>query len=235
MTNIVFICDLYDPSYMITLSNQSSYKDYKFIFPSSDIIPQGDCVTMLGDGNLYKMKSYNMFKQNREQILDIEINKLKGIENTEETIRNLKVKLQSSEDIMEIAKLCLNITLIYYVIERMAIDGTKEENIENIIDKVSKIDENFEVTNELEMLSSFLNKQFTKEEINNMEILNARYNDEEIDEREIINKLSTHKLPQYLSEIDIRTTFDDTYMIETNLCTIFRNQNIEFTIIKERK
>lgn len=86
-----------------------------------------------------------------------------------------------------------------------------------------------EPKNELDIVNNSI-KQFFPKDYEKIEVESCIYNDEDISHADLINKLSSHMLPQFLTQVDITTTLDDTYSINTNLGTIVREKGGKISV-----
>lgn len=249
LISIFFLCDL-DPEHMLKLKSMESKTEYKFYFPSSTSVPKildNAKLMMSTNGELKNIINYDMFLKSvygsTEDCRRVDIlNKIYQKYISTHTINNdilIKLKNKLIDDKLpplEYGAIAFEIALIYMYLNEHTEELTTGDNenkvIESVADKYGE--KEIEVTNELEMLSVVLNEKFTKDQINNMNILKASYNGKDMESDEILGILSTHVLPQYLTQIDIRDTKDDTYTIETDLCTIIREpETMEFKIIEK--
>lgn len=115
---------------------------------------------------------------------------------------------------------------VYSILDN-SLDENKERLENDIVNELIEQREEEEndrgITNELEMVDSVIDKYFPgkKEEV---EILSCEYNGKPIGQEDLVDKLASHVFPQYLTQIDIRTTLEDTYTIKTNMGIIVREK-----------
>ena len=248
MEHVFIICDL-DPEHMLKLKAMESKSKYRFYFPSSTNIPSTSGNAKLEaklmievNKDLMTISNYGKFlnflwrnEDKRVSLVNKAFEKYSSSnEISTDKLIDLKNKLSDdSLDPLTYAKIAFELSMVYLYLYNNTTGLTTGEKEDEMIESVSEKydEEELVVTNELEMLNAVLRESFTKEEISNMNILKASYNSKEMETEEIFGILSTHILPQYMTQIDIRDTKDDTYTIETDLCTIVRESGtMEFHV-----
>ena len=237
MNVIIMLMDLYEPNDMLIMTQQTTLKNYKFYFPNMSPpvqSPNDKYYTILPDGTLSKVSNIKLFNKNKETILDMSLNSYKeslgtDLDTLESVLRTLiqeKKDALESEDYLSFVSYSVQITSVYFLtegkIERILED---EDELNEIFTTIGELGEEEDVTNELDMLNSMLRNNFSLEELQSMQVLNSSYNGKEIDSDEIMDVLASHMLPEYITQIDIRDTVEDTYTIETNICTIIREKD----------
>lgn len=134
--------------------------------------------------------------------------------------------LDPEENLIDCIRGSVILNTVYNILDNI-LDENKKRLENAIVDELieqRKEEENARgITNELEMVDSVIDKYFPgkKEEV---EILSCEYNGEPIDQGDLVDKLASHVFPQYLTQIDIRTTLEDTYIIKTNMGNIVREK-----------
>lgn len=185
----------------------------------------------------------------------LEVDTFKNTDNIKETTltKYLKQKMQERDEMgskaledpkqykLDYLRISMQITSVYIIADNKLDDlknsvEANEELIQTIIDErkeeLKKEEEEAEIENELDMVNSLIKSTFP----NNTEpiqIESCKYNNEDISPREITTKLSTHYLPQYITQVDITKTLNDTYEIVTNLGIIERSKGGNITIKKK--
>lgn len=232
MTNVIFLVDLYDVNDMIYAREQKELTDYSFWFPNMKKQPEFNTedtyYTILPNGEMIKITNLDIFNKNKNLILQKGLNSLDLYkENITEIISHLlehkKICLEN-KDVLALLSISMKITSIYLITDiTVSSILDNEDKITDVFTKIGKIpDENLKIINELDMINSLLREHFSYEELTNLEIIDAIYNDKNIDKDDIIDKLSSHYYPEHITQIDIRTTKDDKYIIRSNLCDIVR-------------
>lgn len=116
----------------------------------------------------------------------------------------------------------------YYSICSDKIDDNSESIVDDIADIVKEEREDEikknPIRNELDMVNQVVKTYLYKdgESMDTLEIQQCTYNGIEINPNDLITKLYSHTMPEYLEQIDIRTTLNDTYTIKTNMGDIYR-------------
>lgn len=237
MNVIIMLMDLYEPNDMLIMNQQTTLKNYKFYFPNMDPpiqSPNDKYYTILPDGTLSKVSNVKLFTKNKETILDMSLNSYKEsldedlgvLESVLKTLIQEKKDALENEDYLSFVSYSVQITALYLVTEGK-IDHIleDEDELDRVFTSIGELGEEDDITNELDMLNSMLRNNFSLEELQSMEVLNSSYNGEKIDNDEIMDVLASHMLPEYITQIDIRDTAEDTYTIETNICTIIREKD----------
>lgn len=131
---------------------------------------------------------------------------------------------------------CMRVTAVYMITEEK-IDQLDSviSNDDNFMDTVREMREEAEkeITNELDMVNNLLASSLGDDHPP-IEILSASYNGEEVEPEEITSRLAMHMLPDYLTQIDIRDTLEDEYIMETNLCVIKRSKGGDIQILSKK-
>jgi len=141
-----------------------------------------------------------------------------------------KNKLLYVENSMVITSLY---TLYSELLETMNTEKTQEAIRTAIIEERIEHGED-QPKNELDIISNSI-KQFFPKDYERMEVDSCTYNGEDISHADLIDKLSSHMLPQYITQVDITTTLDDNYTIKTNLGTIVRGKGGKITVYAKEK
>ena len=232
MVNVIFLADLYDPNDMIYAREQKELKDYCFWFPNMKQQPKFNIedtyYTILPNGEMIKITNLDIFDKNKDIILQKGLNDLSlDKENITDVISHLlehKKICLDNKDILSFLSISMKITSIYLITNNtIASILENQDGLNDLFDKIGEMqDEDVKIINELDIVNSLLRQHFSYEELTNMEILEAKYNDEIMSKDDIIDKLSSHYLPEHMTQIDIRTTKKDKYIIKSNLCDIVR-------------
>lgn len=113
----------------------------------------------------------------------------------------------------------------YYDICDEVIDNKSESLTDVIAEEVKKEREEVEnskpMKTELDVVNFVIEKYLGKL-ADGLEIEQCTYNGIAISPNDLITKLHSHTMPEYLEQIDIRTTLEDTYTIKTNIGDIYR-------------
>ena len=235
MNHIFVICDL-DPEHMLKLKAMESRSKYKFYFPSSINIPEAlDSAKLIIEVGKDPMtisnydKFLNLLWKNEEKRTDLVNKAFEKYSSNRNMGKDILIDLKNqladdTLDPLSYAKIAFEISMVYLYLYKTTTGLTTGEQEDKMIETVSEQydEEEITVTNELEMLSAVLRDSFTKDEISSMNVIKASYNGKAMESDEIFGILTTHILPQYMTQVDIRDTKEDTYTIETDLCTIVR-------------
>lgn len=141
-----------------------------------------------------------------------------------------KNKLLYVENSMVITSLY---TLYSELLDTMNTEKTQEAIRTAIIEERIEHGED-QPRNELDIVNNSI-KQFFPKDYERVEVDSCTYNGEDISHADLINKLSSHMLPQYITQVDITTTLDDNYTIKTNLGTIVRSKGGKITVYAKEK
>lgn len=166
--------------------------------------------------------NYKMILDNLEQIKELTKEQVKNDLDEYRDKGNNLIHLDFSSDTVD----CIRGSVIkstYYSICEDMIDS-KSESLQEKITEMAEEETEEDIKNiktELDMVNLVVDK-YLKGDKDKLEIKKCIYNGKEISPEEILYKLHSHTLPEYLEQIDIRTTLDDTYTIETNLGDIYR-------------
>ena len=229
--------DLYEPNDMLIMTQQTTLKNYKFYFPNMTPpaqSPNDKYYTILPDGSLSKVSNIKLFTKNKETILDMGLNSyqeslgtdLDELESLLKTLIQEKRDALENEDYLSFVSYSVQITSLYILTEgKIEHILENEDELDKVFTSIGELGEEEDVTNELDMLNSLLRNNFSLEELQSMEVLNSSYNGKEMDNDEIMDVLASHMLPEYITQIDIRDTAEDTYTIETSICTIIREKD----------
>ena len=237
MNVIITLMDLYEPNDMLIMTQQTTLKNYKFYFPNMTPpaqSPNDKYYTILPDGSLSKVSNIKLFTKNKETILDMSLNSyqeslgtdLNELESLLKTLIQEKKDALENEDYLSFVSYSVQITSLYILTEgKIEHILENEDELDKVFTSIGELGEEEDVTNELDMLNSLLRNNFSLEELQSMEVLNSSYNGKEMDNDEIMDVLASHMLPEYITQIDIRDTVEDTYTIETSICTIIREKD----------
>jgi len=114
---------------------------------------------------------------------------------------------------------------IYSFIDKQ-IEAHREELQSKMIADMKKVREEAEkvLTNELDIVNDSLKTVLKDEADEDNQILKCVYNGETISSDEMIKRLSSHMLPEFLTQIDINDTLDDEYRIDMEKAIIIRSK-----------
>lgn len=244
MNHYIILVNLEDPTDMVFAKEQQDPNNTdRYYFPEDTIptdLPTDDNVfTILPNGRIIKVKDLSVFLQNRSVILQkgfsslVESLKQEGLSSNDFLQESLKDKQKyaSSKEMaikykLEYIQTAVKITSVYLLtndsLDDLINDEQEQENIRNYIKSIrEQHEEEKDITNELEMVNKVIQETFpdNTEEIT---IEECTYNGESISSEDIIDRLSSHVLPEFLTQVNIMDTLDDTYTIKTNLGTIVR-------------
>jgi len=112
-----------------------------------------------------------------------------------------------------------------YDLTESIIDNNKEDLSDKITEEIKNIRYEYENTEDPENEWEFINQQVETilKGDKDITIKKCTYNGKEIEYDELVRKLISHVFPQYLTQVDINTTLDDYYIIETDKCKIIRS------------
>lgn len=209
---------------------------------------------MMPDGSLNKVSDVNKIYSNKEVILDLGLKNLKEKYKVDEYIKTdnehiselsqfMKEQLEAvnsyantatdnDDHYLLLMQAAMRVTSCYIILGNKVEELDKDENAnEALREAIRSIreEEEMEVTNELDLVNKLLKD--TLGDNLDIQIESATYNNEAIDIEDITYKLSTHVLPEFITQIDIRDTLDDEYTIETNKCTIKRHKGGKIEIL----
>jgi hypothetical protein len=145
----------------------------------------------------------------------------------------------SNENKLKYIATCLQLTSAYtllgYKLDELKNDKQADTDIIEAIKKqreeeIKEEEESQEITNELEMVNAMLRELLPKEKSDSIEIESCSYNGEEMSPRDITDRLATHMIPEFMTQVNILDTLDDQYEIVTNHCIISRAKGGEITI-----
>lgn len=200
---------------------------YSRYFPSLDeidIYSKDDIVLYLItlNGDKIKIKDYNKVYANLDLINKMSIDKIK--DNLQEYEQ--KAEIMMNKDPKQYLEDCIKGSVIRASIFKYMddyMDDNKEQIQEDSIKEVKEEREkNREITNELEEVDYVIEKYFNVKDGEEFKILSCSYNGEEIKDYELVSKLRSHTFPEYLTQIDIRQTLSDYYIINTTHGIIVR-------------
>ena len=174
------------------------------------------------NGDKIRVKEYDKVISNLSIINDMAIDKLK--DNIQEYEQ--KAELLMNKDPRMYLEDCIRGSVIRAAIFNY-MDNYMEENKEQIKeDSVKEVkeerDKNREITNELEEVDYIIEKYFKVKDGEEFKILSCSYNGEEMKDYELVAKLRSHTFPDYLTQVDIRETLSDYYIINTTHGIIVR-------------
>lgn len=112
-----------------------------------------------------------------------------------------------------------------YDLTEAIIDNNKEDLSEKITEEIKSTREEYENTEDPENEWELVNRQVEAllKDDKDIEIKKCTYNGEEIEYNDLVERLMSHVFPQFITQIDIRDTLDDNYIIETDKCKIIRS------------
>lgn len=204
---------------------------------------------MLADGSLVSVNNLKKYFQNEYNIYTTSLNKLKSDLHVTSYKKDdpdsplarllkesLKVRgeLSVSEELakthkVEYIQACMKMTSAYNIYDQILDSRNKDdkdqEEIRDAIKEVRK--EENKIRTELDLLSNTLEQYFPK---GDFEIKRVRYNDIPMKIDDFSKKLSSHTFPEFLEQVDIRETLDDTYVIEGEQAIIKREKGGKITV-----
>ena len=251
-TTVYYLTNLYDPRLELVDIKGSKYKFVNLSKELSAPNVVGEVKLILADGSVTNSVDINKVYDNRETIINIGLDTIREKYNVDEYTKednesisplskfmqdNLeKINMYSStaanndDHYLAMFQCAIRVTSCYLILgkkfEEVTSDETYNEILRNTIKEIREEEEE-NVTNELEMVNQLLKNTLGSND--DIQIESATYNGEEVEAPDITYKLSTHMLPEYLTQVDIRQTLDDEYTIVTNKCIIKRSKggNIE--------
>ena len=201
---------------------------------------------MFASGELKHITDYNKVYGKWEDLYKISLEKYKSsIIDTNKLfvdLNNTKTNLSSNKEIAEENKLeyvqtCMRLTALYdiddTILDRIKDDNQVQDTIIEAI-KAEREENEDDITNEMDIVESTIKKVFPKD-YEKLEITKCQYNGEEISHEEMVMKLASHVLPQFITQIDITETLEDSYEIETNLGKIVRSPGGTISILENDK
>lgn len=219
--------DTLNKDYQVNIFSRYIPKDYnelKELFKESSYGYEVYIITLAGD----VMQIQNL-KDNYNNILSnldsIEYITRKQVEDDLDNYRdkgNELIHLDPKDNMIDCIRGSVIKSTYYSICEEILSD--KSESLQEEITKTieEEVDEDVKkVKNELDMVNIVVEK-YLKGDLNNLEITECTYNGLSINPADLIYKLHSHTMPDYLEQIDIRTTLNDTYTIKTNLGDIYR-------------
>ena len=204
---------------------------------------------MLADGSLASVSNLKKYFVNEFNIYNSSLTKLKNdlhvthYKNDDpdsplarllkDSLR-IRGELSVSEEIAKAKKLeyiqaCMKMTSAYniydQILDKRNEDDQDQDEIMDAIKEVRK--EENKIRTELDLLSNTLEQYFPK---GDFEIKRVFYNDLPMKIDDFSKKISSHTFPEFLEQIDIRETLDDTYTIEGDQAIIKREKGGKITV-----
>jgi hypothetical protein len=216
--------DELDPFILLADGKLTHISNYKKIYDNIDIAYE----TSL---SIYKVYLETINSNSGKDMHDIykeELNKAML-----ERANYSSTKEEAEKHKLEYMMKCMIITSLYTIDESILDESINNEEMQDAIMKAIKeerSDNEDDIQNELDIVGSIIKKYFPKD-YEKFEYKKCIYNGEEISPDEMSDKLMSHVLPQYLTQVNINDTLNDTYTIESNLGTIVREQKTGKIII----
>ena len=196
------------------------------------------------DGNEYAINDFEKIISNLSYLSsNIDENMLKSIDQYSDKLKELedksmKIKLDSITDINEYnsaMSLIIESSYLSFNLSRIMnenIDNNKDEfekEMVNDIVEYRKEEEGSEIKTELDLV----NKVLLDNGLNSANSTPGKciYNDKEISMDELVSKLYSHTFPNYITQVDIRTTLDDEYKIDFGDKYLVREKGGQIKII----
>jgi hypothetical protein len=237
--------------YMFRFGNKiPSLEDIEEFKEVAELAGEELIVYIMGaDGNLMKISNYSKAIENLDDIYYSTLDDFKEKLNDEidqgiVDPATYRLKLMNEQAILTVTKedaeknkleyiqKSMIITSLYtlytYLLDTLNDEKAQEAIRDAIVEERIEHGED-EPTNEFDIVSNSI-KRFFPADYEKIEVETCIYNNEEISHSDLVDKLSSHMLPQYLTQVDITTTLDDTYTIHTNLGDIVRERGGKITV-----
>lgn len=246
MINILIPIPLVNEVYSYSVFDKKE-KDDEYNYIPYDSTPTVDEMinqyVMLPNGEIIKIKNYSKYVVNKDKICEMAFDKLKSYSSDElssmrdDSIHKIE-KLASSKPFsgeikLEYVKSCVLLSSIYEVDSSLLDEAKDNKKVKDEIeDTILNVREtNKEIRTEMDLVDDTISKSIPKDA--HIEIQSCEYNGKSIDTDTLISKLSMHTFPQFLTQIDITTTLEDSYIIHTNICDIVRHKGGEIEILSK--
>lgn len=129
--------------------------------------------------------------------------------------KSISTSLNMPDNKLELITAIIKLDTFNYIINNMMNDNEKILYEKSIIE-LEKLISNSEPQNELDIVTSLLNKYIGEDNIDSMKIESIKYNNKDMDSELFGSELYSHKFPKYLKEIDITTVKNHTFELNTN-------------------
>lgn len=247
MINILIPIPLLNEVYSYSVFDKKEKEDeYNYIpYDSTPTVDEMvNQFVLLPDGEIIKVKNYSKYVVNKDKICEMAFDKLKQYSSDDlsslrdECIHKIEklssAKPFSGEIKLEYAKSCVLLSSIYEVDSSLLDEAQNDDKVKDEIeDTILDVRESHkEIRTEMDLVDDTISKSIPKD--SHIEIQSCEYNGKSIDTDTLISKLSMYTFPQYLTQIDITTTLDDSYIIHTNLCDIVRHKGGEIEILSNK-
>ena len=213
----------------------------RFFAQIHDVFPESIENQLAADDSLFQLKTYLitpagkvLFVKNFDKVFEnfkfIEEQGVKALTNGEKSLEELRdemiAKRESFPDTKDFMIATTVLGYIYQILNN-EIETHREKIQSDMMVSIKEIrekqEEEAEITNELELL----NKRICDVLKDPNERMNDNfqfcyYNGEKLSQQDMADKLASHVFPQFLTQIDINTTLDDSYTIETDKLIISR-------------
>lgn len=184
-------------------------------------------ISIDGYDNPIKIKDFSNMMKNYDTMIDYSYESTKKRVTTDlDDLRDRYLnKLGDNECSMADKSRYIAIIGNTYDLTESIIDNNKEDLSDKITEEIKNIRYEYENTEDPENEWEFINQQVETilKGDKDITIKKCTYNGKDIEYDELVRKLISHVFPQYLTQVDINTTLDDYYIIETDKCKIIRS------------
>jgi hypothetical protein len=184
-------------------------------------------ISIDGYDNPIKIKDFSSMMKNYDTMIDYSYESTKKRVTTDLDDLRDRYLSKLGDNIYSMADKSMYIAIIgnTYDLTESIIDNNKEDLSDKITEEIKNIRYEYENTEDPENEWEFINQQVETilKGDKDITIKKCTYNGKEIEYDELVRKLISHVFPQYLTQVDINTTLDDYYIIETDKCKIIRS------------
>ena len=251
MRYIYMLIPPYDAGDLIYAKKDNTDDKYFYdkTLSSLQIIEGIDSYILLHNGVMSRVtkKNIDSLKSNRNAIIKLSIEKLRDenidtiyssfVKETMDRRDSLSTLAQKDANKykLEYLSVCMMLTSAYIIVEDRLdeLKDDKEANdemVQAIIEERENEIEEHEIENELDMLNAMIKECIPKDKRNDLQIESCTYNGKSMTQEEIVNKLSSHMLPEFMTQVNILDTLEDQYEIVTNNYIITREKGGEISI-----